>query len=110
MEVLQQATSKNPGLDHYAILACRPEDMSRRCVEMGDLGISAIYYPDKRYDAVRVILERLLEETNHGAYEELKRYTRKSVFVPKSARRFMYDADYVTFVGREKELAQLQEF
>ena len=62
MDVLQQVMSKNSGLDHYAILACAPEDISRRCIEMGKWGISAIYYPNKRHEAVRVILERLLEE------------------------------------------------
>ncbi len=110
MEVLQRVTSKNPGLDHYAILACRPDDISQRCVEMGDLGISAIYYPDKKHEAVRIILERLLEDTNHAAYEEMNLYIQKFISVPKSAHRFMYDSGYVTFVGRERELAQLQKF
>ncbi len=110
MEVLQQVTSKNPGLNHYAILECHPDDISQRCIEMEDLGISAIYYPDKRYESVRIILERLLEDTNHTAYEELNRYSQKSVSVPQSAHRFMYDSDYVKFVGRGDELTQLQEF
>jgi len=110
MEVLQQVTSKNPGLNHYAILECRPDDISQRCIEMGDLGISAIYYPYEKHEAVRIILERLLEDINYAAYEELNRYTQKSVSVPKSANRFMYNSDYVAFVGRGKELVQLQEF
>lgn len=110
MEVLQQVTKNNPGLDHYAILSCGLDEISRRCVEMGDLGISAIYYPKKRHEAVRVILERLLEETNHTAYEELSRYARKSIPSSKADRRFMYDSDYIPFVGRERELAQLQDF
>ncbi|MBD5471097.1 MAG: hypothetical protein HDR19_08295 [Lachnospiraceae bacterium] len=110
MGVLQQVTSKNPGLDHYAILACCPGDIPQRCIELGNWGISAIYYPDGRHEAVRVILERLLEDTNHSAYEELCRYTKKSVPALNSANRFMYDSNYITFVGREQELAQLQEF
>lgn len=110
IDVLQQVMSKNPGLNHYAILACRPGDIARRCIEMGDLGISAIYYPDGRYEAVRVILERLLEDINHSAYEELCRYTKKLVSTPKAVNRFMYDSNYITFVGRKQELAQLQEF
>lgn len=110
MEVLQQATAKNPGIDHYAILACRPGDIPRRCREMGDLGISPIYYPDGKHEAVRVLLERLLEDTDHAAYEELSRHTKEPLPRSQTAHRFMYDSDYIAFVGREKELARLQEF
>lgn len=110
MEVLQQATMKNPGLDHYAILGCAPEEVPRRCMEMGELGISAIYYPKGEHEAVRVVLERLLEDTDHSAYEELKRTARKYAPVPKAASRFMYDSDYIAFIGRKRELAQLEEF
>lgn len=110
MEVLQQVTAKNPGLDHYAILACPPGDILRRCREMGDLGISAIFYPDESHEAVRIILERLLEDTNHTAYEELNRYTREPVPASKAATRFMYDSGYISFVGRKNELEQLQAF
>ena len=110
MDVLQQVTSKNPGLDHYAILACSPNDMAKRCVEMGNWGISAIFYPAGRHEAVRVILERLLEDISHRAYEELCSDTKKSVSTSKTVNRFMYDSDYIAFVGRKQELAQLQEF
>lgn len=108
MDVLQQATSRNPGLEHFAILECCPEDLPQRCIEMGDLGISAIYYPDGRHEAVRVILERLLEDVNHDAYEELKRSS--PVSVPQASRRFMYNSGYISFVGRKQELARLEEF
>ncbi len=110
MEVLQQVMTKNPGLDHYAILSCKPDDVQKRCIEMGDLGISAIYYPDGEYEAVRVILERLLEDTNYTSYEELNRHARKSASIPPTAHRFMYDSGYTAFVGREKEFDELQEF
>lgn len=110
MDVLQQVTSTNPGLDHYAILACRPEDVARRCVELGRWGISAIYYPDGRHEAVRVILERLLEDTDPSAYEALGRHSKKAVSTPKAANRFMYDSHYIPFVGRTQELEQLQAF
>ena len=110
MDVLQQVMSKNPGLDHYAILACAPEDISRRCIEMGKWGISAIYYPDERHEAVRVILERLLEEVNPSEYEELCRSATRSVSASPSVNRFMYDADFIAFIGRKQEFDQLQEF
>lgn len=110
MDVLQQVMSKNSGLDHYAILACAPEDISRRCIEMGKWGISAIYYPDGRHEAVRVILERLLEEVNPSAYEELCRSATRSVSASPSVNRFMYDADFIAFIGRKQEFDQLQEF
>ena len=110
MEVLQQVTAKNPGLDHYAILACDSDDIPQRCREMGDLGISAIFYPTEHHEAVRIILERLLEDTNHTAYEELSRYTKKSVPASQAAHRFMYDSGYISFVGRRNELEHLQAF
>lgn len=110
MEVLQQVMSVNPGLDHYAIVECKSEDIAQRCVEMGDFGISAIYYPDGEHEAVRVILERLLEDVNHGAYEELCRYTKNAIFQNKAANRFMYDSNYTEFVGRKQELIKLEEF
>ena len=110
MDVLQQVTSKNPGLDHYAILACPPNDIAKRCVEMGNWGISAIYYPAGRHEAVRVILERLLEDINYSAYEELRSHTKKTVSTSKTVNRFMYDSDYIAFEGRKQEFSQLQEF
>lgn len=110
MDVLQQVMRKNPGLDHYAILACHPDDIPQRCVELGNWGISAIYYPDGKHEAVRVILERLLEDVNHSAYEELCRYAEKSVSASRTESRFMYNSNYITFVGRKEEIAQLQEF
>ena len=110
MEVLQQATAANPGLDHYAILACPPEDIPQRHRELGELGISAIYYPDGEHEAVRVILERLLEDTDHAAYEELNRHARKTPPASNASRRFMYDSDYIAFVGRKDELTRLREF
>lgn len=72
MEVLQKITAQNPGLEHYAILACQREDIGSRCSELGELGISPIFYPDGRHEAVRVILERLLEELHNAAYKELQ--------------------------------------
>ncbi len=108
MEVLRQVTEEQPGLDHYAILGCRPEDVQRRCVEMGKLGISAVFYPNTHYEAVRVILERLLEETDSAAYQELNLGVKKSA--PRAERRFMYDSGYIPFVGRKEELTQLEAF
>ena len=110
MEVLQQVMAKNPGLDHYAILACRPEDIGKRSRELGDLGISPIFYPMDKHDAVRVVLERLLEEHDHGAYEELRSHVDKYTPESKADHRFMYDADYIDFTGRKQELEQLQDF
>lgn len=106
MEVLRQVTEEQPGLDHYAVLGCRPDGVQARCVEMGKLGISAIFYPDKRHEAVRAVLERLLEETSPSAYQELTRGAKR----PGAERRFMYDSGYIPFVGRKDELARLEAF
>ena len=111
MEVLQFATKKNDSaLSHYAILACKTEDMENRINKIADLGISAIYYPDGKHDAVRVLLERLLEETNYPIYEELYRCTK--AFSPNlnTTNRFMYNSEFFAFTGREKELDLLGQF
>lgn len=108
MEVLQAVTAENSELDHYAILACPQADMPRRIQDMGKLGISAIYYPDGRHEAVRVILEHLLEEVDPDIYKKLPRCV--SLTVGRMERRFMYDAGYIAFTGRTGELAQLEAF
>lgn len=108
MEVLRSVSQQNATLDHYAILSCKPEDMSQRIAEIGELGVSAIYYPDGKHDAVRVVLERILEETNYSAYEDLKRNEIMSKSEEKN--RFMFDSDFIEFAGREKELSLLEEF
>ncbi|MDE6387367.1 MAG: SIR2 family protein [Lachnospiraceae bacterium] len=110
IEVLQQVTEKNPGLDHYAILACKPDEIGQRSRELGELGISAIYYPDGRHEAVRVILERLLEETVYSKYEEMNRHVERHMPISKAEHRFMYDSGYIGFTGREQELEQLMDF
>ncbi len=110
MDVLKQITKQNPGLEHYAILACKPNEIETQCRTMADLGISPIYYPDGKHEAVRILLERLLEDTHPTIYKKLP-YTLSALNTPsKTEHRFMYDADYITFIGREQELAQLQEF
>ena len=111
MEVLQQVTAENPGLDHYAILECSPDMIGQRSRELGDLGISPVFYPQGKHEAVRVLLERLLEETNNNAYKELYNYTQSIIAsTNKEKNRFMYDSDYIVFTGRENELEQLYQF
>ncbi len=110
MDVLQQVTESNRGLDHYAILACEANEIGRRSRALGELGISAIYYPDGRHEAVRVILERLLEETAPSKYEEMNRYVDRYIPISKPEHRFMYDSGYIGFTGRAKELEQLMDF
>lgn len=110
MEVLQQVTAKNSGLDHYAVLECSPDQIGQRSKELGEMGISPVFYPPGRYEAVRVLLERLLEETNYNAYKELHDCTQSVVSMAEKKNRFMYDSDYIAFTGREKELEQLCQF
>lgn len=110
MDVLQQVTESNRGLDHYAILACEADEIGRRSRELGKMGISAIYYPDGRHEAVRVILERLLEETASSKYEEMNRHVERHIPISKAEHRFMYDSGYIGFTGRARELEQLMDF
>ena len=72
MEVLKSVTLAQSGIRHYAILGCKKSDISKRLRELNDLGILPIFYDDRDHDAVRVILERLLEETDQDAYKKLR--------------------------------------
>lgn len=110
MDVLKSVTSSQSGIRHYAILGCRKSEIPGRLKELKDLGIIPIFYDSSNHDAVRIILERLLEDTNQAAYKSL-RAAKTCVQRPqKEARRLMYDADYIAFTGRQTELDMLEEF
>ena len=112
MEVLQKITEKNPGLEHYAIIDCNADDIAQKCIAMGKLGISTIYYPEKKHEAVRVILEHLLEEIDCSTYQKLNVYINNNddLYKKKQESRFNYNSGYIEFTGREKELEQLHQF
>lgn len=109
MQVLQQVSRSQNGIRHYAILGCKEAEITKRSQELATLGILPIFYDDSNHDALRVILERLLEETNQAAYQEL---VRTSYVSPptKEERSMLFDSDYFPFSGRNTELKQLEEY
>ena len=110
MEVLKAAVERNPGITHYAIVGCKKEQIDELLIRFGALGIDAIFYDDSDHNAVRVILERLLEENGPAAYQEFKK---KSWISPERSReetRLMFNADYFAFTGRQEEMQILEDF
>ena len=110
MKILQQVVQSQKGIRHFAILGCKKDDIKQRSKELAALGILPIFYDDNNHDAVRVILERLLEETNQDAYQELIRTSQIIPPIPKEECSLMFDSDYFPFSGRTEELDQLEEF
>ncbi len=110
MEVLKRVTQAQPGIRHYAILGCKGSDVSTRLKELTDIGILPVFYDDKNHDAVRVILERLLEETDQSAYKKLWEVSREVSATTKEEHRLLFDSDYFPFTGRKQELESLEAF
>ena len=110
MEVLKDVTLAQPGIRHYAILGCKKNDIPQRLEEMNALGILPIFYDDENHDAVRVILERMLEETDQKSYIKLRATSRVVSAATKEERRLMFDSDYFPFTGRKQELELLEDF
>ena len=107
MALLQEVME--PGLTHFAIVGCARKERDSRLRELSEtFHIQAIVYPKGRHEAVRIILEKLLEETNPPAYQSLTRPLSMLSAPPSS--RFAYDAKYIPFTGREQERRQLQAF
>ena len=110
MQVLQQVSLSQNGIRHYAILGCKKADIVKRSKELAALGILPIFYDDSNHDALRVILERLLEETNQTAYQELIRTSCVSPPISKEERSMLFDSDYFPFSGRNAELKRLEDY
>ena len=106
MEVLRKVWKK--GQTHYAILNCPRAQRDARLLELDAMGIRAIVYPKGRHEAVRVILEKLLEDTQPDVYQQLS--VRVGELRSLSTSRFAYNANLISFTGRKKELGLLQKF
>ena len=110
MEVLRDVASDNPGIRHFAIVGCKKEQRSELLDRFSELGIDAIFYDDSNHDAVRVILENLLYETNPDAYQQLDDEMRRFVGPVKRDDVLMYNAGRIKYVGRTAELTALERF
>lgn len=110
MEILKKVVTAQKGIRHFAILGCKKSEIQKRSKELAALGILPIFYDDSNHDAVRVILERLLKDTDKAGYDRLRRSCRNAVPVVEEKRPLMFDSGYFPFSGREEELARLAEF
>ncbi|OUN99219.1 hypothetical protein B5F98_02350 [Pseudoflavonifractor sp. An44] len=111
LNLLQEVVQLHPGVTHYAILErTNKKDAAARARQLRDQwGIRALFYPKGRHEAVRVILEKLLEDRNPTAYQALS--THVGALPDQSpSSRFHYKSGSVSFHGRRKELEQLREF
>ncbi len=107
MEVLQEV--RRPGDSYYTVINCKKSERDQKIGQLGVRGIRAIVYEGNRHEAVRVILEHLLEETDPDAYQALPCH----IGALKSAdlsERFSYKAEIVPFTGREHEMEELNAF
>lgn len=111
LNLLQEAVQLHPGVTHYAILECEDvRDAAARARKLRDQwGIQALFYPKERHEAVRVILEKLLEDYNPTAYQALSTHV-GALSNQSPSSRFHYKSGAVSFHGRREELEQLREF
>ena len=111
LNLLQEVVQLHPGVTHYAILECEDvRDAAARARQLRDQwGIQALFYPKGRHEAVRVILEKLLEDHNPTAYQTLSTHV-GALSNQSPSSRFHYKSGAVSFHGRQEELEQLREF
>ena len=110
LDIINQV--KEPGTEHYAILPCKEADLDDRIGFLGDLHIRAIFYPDGKFEAVRILLEQLLAETDPDAYHNLPLRVGAEAEKTREERfntRFQYDAGLFSPVDRP-ELEELKAF
>ena len=111
LNLLQEVVQLHPGVTHYAILECEDvRDAAARARQLRDQwGIRALFYPKGRHEAVRVILEKLLEDHDPTAYQTLPTHV-GALSDQSPSSRFHYKSGAVSFHGRQEELEQLREF
>ena len=107
MDLLQKVIQ--PGDTYYTIINCTPSERDKKIRQLGNKHIRAILYEGERHEAVRVILEHLLEETNPEAYHRLPVHVGALESIDPT-ERFSYKAEIVPFVGRGDELNALNAF
>ena len=59
------------GVSHFGIVDCKIEERDKRIKFLSDYNIRTILYPNNHHEAVRIILEQLLKDTNRTTYEDL---------------------------------------
>ena len=107
MELLQEVIQ--PGDSYYTVISCDPSERDEKVKQLGEKHIRTILYEKNRHEAVRVILEHLLEETDPESYNTLPIHVGALKSIDLS-ERFSYKAEIVPFVGRGDELQSLNTF
>lgn len=107
LEVLKIITQ--PSISHYNIISYKEDEMDDRIRQLADdYYIRVICYPENKHEAVRIILEKLLEDIDRKKYQELDYHLSK---MDRSiTNRFVYNYDVFLFVGRKEELNLLRKF
>ena len=107
LEVLKMITEA--GIGHYGIISCKEDEMDERIKQLAeDYHIRVICYPNNKHEAVRIILEKLLEDIDREKYQRLD-YHLSKIDRP-IASSFVYNSNLFPFVGRNEELKLLREF
>ena len=107
MDLLQDVIQ--PGDTYYTIINCAFSERDKKIRQLGSKHIRAILYEEDRHEAVRVILEHLLEETDPEAYHRLPVHV-GALKSNDPTERFSYKAELVPFAGRGNELNVLNAF
>jgi hypothetical protein len=107
MRVLRSASGR--GSWHYAIVNAAPEERDAKLLELERMHIQAIVFPTGRFESVRVVLEKLLEETDQALYENLT-LQMSNVNRDQYRDRFFAEKDLFMTVGRDAELQELKNF
>lgn len=106
MDILKKVIVQ--GVNHYTIIGCKKSKKDEKIRELGEKSIRAILYEQGRHEAVRVILEHLLEETDPNTYRKIRPIGALRLLT--SSDRFSYNAGIVPLSGREKEIDELNCF
>jgi tetratricopeptide (TPR) repeat protein len=71
LDILKKVCGKNNGLEHFAILDLKDgEDFTDRMIQLEDeYGIRAILYPKGEHEAVRILLQQLINDLGRQAHD-----------------------------------------
>ena len=115
LDILRKVCAAQGRLEHFAILDLKEEDadLTARMNQLEeDYGIRAILYPEKRHEAVRAVLGRLLWETDpeswrtwHGTLP-----AEPVTINAEDAKRFTPEAQSTALCGRDEERWKLMYF
>lgn len=97
---------------HFAILPCKNGEQTRIYQEMvNKFNITPLLYQEGEHDSVRIILEVLLKEISPSDYDNLDSKLSSNMVIRNDIDFFRHDySNPVDFVGREKELQELNAF